>query len=64
MTGMEFGSITPVGLPNNWQVLIDEAVLQQGNVVIGGLVKAKIMFSSKVLAQLANVNVVAGLAKE
>ncbi|WII93979.1 YbaK/EbsC family protein [Kingella negevensis] len=39
-TGMEFGSITPVGLPENWAVLIDSSVLQLENVMIsGGLAK-------------------------
>ena len=34
-TGMEYGGITPVGLPAGWAVLVDEAVAKTGSVVIG-----------------------------
>lgn len=36
MTCMEFGSITPVGLPDDWQVLIDSSVKELDEVIIGG----------------------------
>src|SRR5689334_8139139 len=32
LTGMEFGGITPVGLPDQWPVLVDAAVLAAGDV--------------------------------
>lgn len=35
LTGMEFGGITPVGLPEAWPVLVDPAVIDAGQVVIG-----------------------------
>ncbi|WP_030527616.1 YbaK/EbsC family protein [Phycicoccus jejuensis] len=35
LTGMEFGGITPVGLPEGWPVLVDDAVVEAGEVVIG-----------------------------
>lgn len=35
LTGMEFGGITPLGLPDGWPVLVDEAVVAAGDVVIG-----------------------------
>lgn len=35
LTGMEFGGITPVGLPGGWPVLVDDAVVEAGEVVIG-----------------------------
>jgi prolyl-tRNA editing enzyme YbaK/EbsC (Cys-tRNA(Pro) deacylase) len=35
LTGMEFGGITPVGLPEGWPVLVDPAVVAAGHVVIG-----------------------------
>lgn len=35
LTGMEFGGITPVGLPESWPVLVDPAVVAAGDVVIG-----------------------------
>ena len=43
-TGMEFGGITPVGLPSGWPVLVDEAVVAAGVVVIGsGLRRSKLL---------------------
>jgi prolyl-tRNA editing enzyme YbaK/EbsC (Cys-tRNA(Pro) deacylase) len=38
-TGMEYGGISPIGLPAGWPVLIDEAVLDQDWVVIGSGVR-------------------------
>ncbi|HMM95750.1 YbaK/EbsC family protein [Phycicoccus sp.] len=35
LTGMEFGGITPVGLPEGWPVLVDDAVVEAGEVVVG-----------------------------
>ena len=44
LTGMEFGGITPVGLPEGWPVLVDEAVVAAGEVVIGsGLRRSKLL---------------------
>lgn len=39
-TGMEYGGITPIGLPPEWPILIDSAVLAAGDVVIGAGVRA------------------------
>lgn len=45
-TGMEFGGITPVGLPDGWPVLVDEAVVAAGEVVIGsGLRRSKLLLT-------------------
>jgi prolyl-tRNA editing enzyme YbaK/EbsC (Cys-tRNA(Pro) deacylase) len=38
-TGMEYGGITPVGLPAGWPVLVDEAVARTAWVVIGSGVR-------------------------
>lgn len=35
LTSMEFGGITPIGLPEDWPVLVDPAVIEAGEVVIG-----------------------------
>jgi prolyl-tRNA editing enzyme YbaK/EbsC (Cys-tRNA(Pro) deacylase) len=62
ITGMEYGGITPIGLPD-WPVLIDEAVIAAGTVVIGsGLRRSKLAVDAGVLAALANAEVVTGLA--
>lgn len=51
-TQMEFGSITPVGLP------------QQDQLILGaGLVKAKLCLPSDLLSKLPNVQVIEDLAK-
>ena len=52
-TGMEFGGITPIGLPSDWPVLIDRAVLESGPVVVGsGLRRSKILLDAADLAAL------------
>ena len=64
-TGMEFGSITPVGLPEDWFILIDEEVFAQETIIIGGgLVSTKIIMPSYILKDLPNVHIMHGLAKE
>src|SRR6478609_8588863 len=59
MTGMEYGGITPVGLPSDWPVLVDEAVIQAGEVVIGSGIRAsKILLAATSLAVLPNARIV------
>lgn len=53
LTGMTSGGITPVGLPQGWLVLVDEAVVAAGPVVIGGGVRsAKLLVDGAELARL------------
>lgn len=53
LTGMQSGGITPIGLPPDWPVLVDEAVVDAGPVVIGaGLRGAKLLVDGAVLAAL------------
>lgn len=62
-TGMEYGGITPIGLPADWPVLVDAAVLDRSVVVIrSGLRRSKIAVPPAVLAQLPGAEVVASLA--
>lgn len=62
-TGMEFGGITPVGLPASWPVLLAEAVASHPRVVIGsGLRHSKLRLPGAVLAGLAGAKVLPGLA--
>ncbi|MET9272334.1 YbaK/EbsC family protein [Kribbella sp. NPDC003557] len=52
-TGMEHGGITPIGLPADWPVLVDEAVVKAGPVVIGsGIRGSKILVDGAELATL------------
>lgn len=56
LTGMEFGGITPVGLPSGWPVLIDPAVTAAGEVVIGsGLRRSKLLIDGAALLSLPGV---------
>ena len=52
-TRMEYGGITPIGLPADWPVLVDEAVAQAGPVVIGsGIRGSKLLLDGAELAKL------------
>ena len=63
-TGMEFGSITPIGLPEDWAILIDASLLNKPQLVLGGgLVSSKILVPSSLLPQLPNAQVIEDLAK-
>ena len=62
-TGMEYGGITPIGLPVGWPVLIDAAVLTRDTVVIGSGIRAsKIALPAAALATLPTAEVIEGLA--
>jgi prolyl-tRNA editing enzyme YbaK/EbsC (Cys-tRNA(Pro) deacylase) len=57
-TGMEYGGITPVGLPDGWPVLVDEAVVAAGLVVVGsGLRRSKLVLPGGLLATLPGAEV-------
>lgn len=63
LTGMEIGGVTPICLPENLPVWIDEAVMDCEYVVLGGGNRqSKIKVSPQVLVLQENVEVVAGLA--
>lgn len=53
LTGMEFGGITPLGLPDGWLILVDEAVVAAGEVVVGsGLRRSKLLLTGADLLTL------------
>ncbi|WP_328917540.1 MULTISPECIES: YbaK/EbsC family protein [unclassified Streptomyces] len=61
-TGMEYGGITPVGLPADWPLLIDAAVVEAPYLVIGsGARRGKLIVPGKVLAALPGAVVLDGL---
>jgi prolyl-tRNA editing enzyme YbaK/EbsC (Cys-tRNA(Pro) deacylase) len=52
-TGMEYGGITPIGLPPSWPILVDEAVARLGMIVVGsGIRGSKIALSGQSAASL------------
>lgn len=63
-TAMEYGGITPIGLPAGWQVLIDAAVAVAPQVVIGsGLRRSKLALAGKTLADLPGAVIIEGLGR-
>ncbi|HEY5050822.1 MAG TPA: YbaK/EbsC family protein [Acidothermaceae bacterium] len=57
-SGMEYGGITPIGLPVEWPLFIDRAVVAAGDVVVGsGVRRSKIVVAGSTLAALPNATV-------
>jgi prolyl-tRNA editing enzyme YbaK/EbsC (Cys-tRNA(Pro) deacylase) len=63
-SGMEFGGITPLGLPAGWPVLVDAAVAAADLVVIGsGTRGSKLAVPGTALAALPTAAVLEGLGR-
>lgn len=61
-SGMEYGGITPVGLPESWPLLVDSAVVDLPWVLVGsGRRRGKLLVPGKVLAALPGAVVLDGL---
>ncbi|MCO6007531.1 YbaK/EbsC family protein [Actinoallomurus purpureus] len=61
--GMEYGGITPFGLPADWPVLVDQAVVETPHVVVGsGVRRSKLIVPGTALASLGQAEVIEGLA--
>ena len=64
-TQMEYGSINPIGLPNDWRIFIDSKVMGVENIICGsGLQNSKLMLPSKYLLKLKNIEILNDLAKK
>jgi prolyl-tRNA editing enzyme YbaK/EbsC (Cys-tRNA(Pro) deacylase) len=64
LTGMEYGGITPIGLPASWPILVDPRVVETPYVIIGsGVRHSKIALPGAALGLLPNAQVVEGLAR-
>jgi prolyl-tRNA editing enzyme YbaK/EbsC (Cys-tRNA(Pro) deacylase) len=65
LTGMEYGGITPIGLPQDWPVLVDARVVAMPHVIIGsGVRHSKIAIAGPALGALPGAQVIDGLARE
>jgi prolyl-tRNA editing enzyme YbaK/EbsC (Cys-tRNA(Pro) deacylase) len=63
-TGMEYGGITPIGLPDGWPVLVDAAVAAAPAVVIGSGVRgSKLALPGALAARLPAAEVLEGLGR-
>ena len=61
-TGMEYGSITPVGLPEGYRILIDSRVMQKEAIIVGGGRQvSKLLVPTAFFSTLPNVEVIDGL---
>jgi prolyl-tRNA editing enzyme YbaK/EbsC (Cys-tRNA(Pro) deacylase) len=64
LTGMEYGGITPIGLPADWPVYVDAAVAAATRVVIGsGIRRSKLTLPGAALASLPGAVVLASLGR-
>lgn len=63
-TAMEYGGITPVGLPAVWPILIDRAVAEHKWVIVGsGLRRSKLVLPGSALPLLPGAVVLDGLGQ-
>lgn len=63
-SGMEYGGITPVGLPEGWRLLVDPRVLDIEVAVIGsGVRRSKLLLPGPLAADLPGAELVEGLAR-
>ncbi len=63
-TGMEYGGITPVGLPPAWPVLVDAMVAATPRVVIGsGVRRSKLVLPGEALVAMPAIMVIEGLGR-
>ena len=59
---MEYGGITPVGLPEDWRLFVDASVLDIPVAIIGsGVRRSKLIVPGRLLADLPNADVLEGL---
>ena len=59
-TSMEYGGITPIGLPSSWPILVDEEVAALDMIVVGsGIRGSKIAIAGRSAANLPNAEVMA-----
>src|SRR5262249_9180786 len=64
LTGMEYGGITPLGLPDGWPVLVDAAVVEVPAAIIGsGVRRSKLVLPGAALARMPGAEVLPDLAR-
>ncbi|SCG60722.1 YbaK/EbsC family protein [Micromonospora coxensis] len=64
LTGMEYGGITPIGLPESWPILVDSRVIAAPHVIVGsGVRHSKIAIPGPALGALPGATVIEGLAR-
>ncbi len=62
LTGMEYGAINPIGLPEGWPILVDRRVVHTDIVLIGsGVRRSKLLLPGALLGELPGSEVIDGL---
>ena len=63
-SGMEYGGITPLGLPASWRLLVDTRVLDIDVAIVGsGLRRSKLLRPGRLLAELPGAEAVEDLGR-
>ncbi len=61
---MEYGGITPIGLPDTWRFVVDGSINQESWIVIGSGIRAsKIALQGSTLVALTHAQVIEGLGQ-
>jgi prolyl-tRNA editing enzyme YbaK/EbsC (Cys-tRNA(Pro) deacylase) len=64
LTGMEYGGITPIGLPDDWPIFVDARVAAAPHVIVGsGVRHSKIAIAGPALGALPGAQVISDLAR-
>jgi len=62
LTGMQYGGINPIGLPDDWPILIDRRVVETDIILIGsGIRGSKLLLPGRLLADLPAAEIIDGL---
>jgi prolyl-tRNA editing enzyme YbaK/EbsC (Cys-tRNA(Pro) deacylase) len=65
LSGMEYGGITPVGLPADWALYLDTRVVALPSAIVGsGIRGSKLQLPGAVLEALPGAETIDGLARE
>ncbi len=63
-TGMESGGMSPIGLPDDWSLLVDQHVLSIPKLYLGsGIRPSKLVVDGSIFADIPGVRFVPGLGK-
>lgn len=63
-SGMEYGGITPVGLPSEWRLLIDTRCTEGWACIGSGLRSSKLFITGELLKALPDAEIIEGLGVE
>jgi len=63
-TSMEYGGITPIGIPEHWRLFVDQAVTHIETAIIGSGVRgSKLFLPGRLLAELPGAEVIVDLGR-